>query len=136
MFGCNIFMTFFHRTLATAEAIYIKLSKSPYVSNPARRIVGLPTLQLEDFQTNGALSGVSPPTALGGARRVSGGACDRPASKPVNIVGGAKAVSYHSESSRVKRSSGQSGDSSSVEVLSDDDSNKLDHSISSFGPFE
>jgi len=106
------------------------------VSNPARRIVGLPTLQLEDFQTNGALSGVSPPATLGGARRISGGACDRPASKPVNIVGGAKTVSYHSESSRVKRSSGQSGDSSSVEVLSDDDSNKLDHSISSFGPFE
>ena len=47
------------RTLASAEAIYIKLSKSPYVSNPARRIVALPTLQLEDFHTNGAHQGAS-----------------------------------------------------------------------------
>jgi hypothetical protein len=85
------------RTLATAEAIYVKLSKSPYVSNPARRIVGLPTLQLEDFQFNGAMRAQSPPSSSPNARAVS---------QPVNIVG-SKSVSYHAESSRVKRSSGQ-----------------------------
>ena len=53
----------------------------------------------------------------------------RTVSQPVNIVGS------KSESSRSKRSSGHSGDSSSVEVLSDDDS-KLENSIASFGPFE
>ena len=44
-----------------AEAIYLRLSKSPYVSNAARRVLNLPLITEQDLsQRNNSQNGVSP----------------------------------------------------------------------------
>jgi hypothetical protein len=135
-------LSFFPRTLATSEAIYLKLSKSQFLSNPARKVLGLPVV--EPVSNEVALTNSEHPTMP-----------VRIQSKPVNI-NGTKSVrlvfryplcffsifnvlilmfhpkSFQNSSRRVKRSS---GDSSSVEVISDDDS-RHDMQIGTFGPFD
>jgi hypothetical protein len=102
-------ITFFVNLCFRAESIYRRLSKSPYVSNAARRVLNLPLITEQDLSSPNKKS------------------------QPVNISTNGGHKRRHQDSGN----SGESlNDSSSVEILSElDDEAKFENGLMAAGHF-